>query len=42
MLKRGCRNSPAGSNEDRVLELPGVGERPGSSRPSGNAEGGGP
>jgi hypothetical protein len=25
-----------------VLELPGVGERPGSSRPSGNAEGGGP
>lgn len=41
-MKRGCRDSPARTNEDYCLELPGIREWPGSSRPSEHSEGGGP
>ena len=33
--------NPAGKNEDHKLELPGIGERPDSSRASGCLEAGG-
>ena len=33
IMWQGCRNSPARINEGDSLELPGVGERPGSSWP---------
>lgn len=40
-MKRGWRTSSVGPNEDYSVELLGVGERPGSERPSGCPEGGG-
>lgn len=40
--RQDCWISPARINENHSLELPGVGERPGNSWPSGSPEGGGP
>ena len=42
MKWRGCLSNPARQNEAYRLELPGIGERPGSSWSSGYPEEGGP
>jgi hypothetical protein len=41
ILRRDCPANPARKNEDYKLELPGTGERPGSSWASGCPEAGG-
>ena len=42
LVRRDCKASPAGKNEDNNMELPGIGEWPGSSWTPGSPGAGGP